>query len=206
MFGLAALRTHLNIGLRTALPFYAYADVAAGVVAAWAWRRRPRLTTAVAAPLLVATAVAAVSSWPDYIAFFNAAVGGPRQGLAHLADSNLDWGQDARGLAQWQAAHGGVPIYTELFVSVDPSVFGADVRPLWVSDGRGGRRLNRPPPRSLIAVSATFLAGLYADPAQRAYLARVATYPPVDDVGGSIYLFWPPPDGGVDGTGIPSPR
>ena len=143
-FAVAAAGTHLNVGLRTVLPLYAYADVGAGVAAAWAWRRRPRATAAVAATALSAMAVTAVAAWPDYIPFFNAVVGGPRAGLAHLADSNLDWGQDVRGLADWQWAHPGTPVYADLFLSVDPAFYGLRVNWLWVPDAAGRPTLNRP--------------------------------------------------------------
>ena len=189
VFAAAAVRTNLNVGLRSVLPLYPYAEVAAGVAAAWAWRRRPGLTAAVAGPLLAVMAVTAVAAWPDYLPFFNAAVGGPRPGLAHLADSNLDWGQDVRGLADWQRAHGGVPVYADLFMSVDPSVYGARVQWLWVPDGGGGERLNPPTGPAVLAISATHLVGLYTDPAQRAFLAAVADRPPIDVIHGSIYLF-----------------
>jgi len=38
---------------------------------------------------------------PDYLAFFNAASGGPSRGEKYLIDSNLDWGQDIGRLASW---------------------------------------------------------------------------------------------------------
>ena len=35
-----------------------------------------------------------MSIYPHYLAHFNEAVGGPRNGYRYLVDSNLDWGQD----------------------------------------------------------------------------------------------------------------
>jgi hypothetical protein len=46
-----------------------------------------------------------LSVFPHSLSFFNAAVGGPRYGGRHLLGSNLDWGQDMRELARWQAQH-----------------------------------------------------------------------------------------------------
>ncbi len=47
----------------------------------------------------------AVSIYPDYLAYFNESVGGPRNGHKHLDDSNLEWGQDLKRLAAYQKKH-----------------------------------------------------------------------------------------------------
>lgn len=38
---------------------------------------------------------------PDYLAFFNVAVGGPDKGERYMLDGNLDWGQDVYRLGTW---------------------------------------------------------------------------------------------------------
>lgn len=61
----------------------------------------------------------AETAWrhPDYLAFFNVAVGGPTRGDRYLLDSNLDWGQDVYRLAEWlkspEAPRG--PVTTRLY-------------------------------------------------------------------------------------------
>jgi len=65
-----------------------------------------------------------LSAWPDYIAFFNFPTGGELGGLAHLGDSNLDWGQDLKALARWRQNHSQLPLYAKLFESVDPAFYG----------------------------------------------------------------------------------
>jgi hypothetical protein len=188
-FGAAALRTHLNVGLRSVLPFYAFADVAAGCAAAWASRRRPRLTAFTTIALLGGQCASAVLAWPDYIPFFNAAVGGPREGLSHLADSNVDWGQDVKSLADWQRAHPDVPLYVDLFTSVDPAFYGVRCQWLWTPDRTGHMGLNLPDRPAVLAVSATHLLGMNIDPAQRPFLAALSRRPPREVLHGSIYLY-----------------
>jgi hypothetical protein len=192
-FGVAALRTHLNIGVRTVLPMYALADVAAGCAAAWAWGRRPRLTGTVGVASLGLMAITAAAAWPDYLPFFNAAVGGPEQGLAHLADSNVDWGQDVPALAQWQRAHPDLPLYLDLFTAVDPAKYGVRSQWLWTPDAAGRPRLNRPDRPAVIAISATHVVGVYCSAEQRRFLATLLARPPRETLHGTIYLFDYPP-------------
>jgi hypothetical protein len=44
--------------------------------------------------------------WPNYLAYFNQIVGGPRYGYRHLVDSSLDWGQELPALKQWIVKEG----------------------------------------------------------------------------------------------------
>ena len=91
----------INIGHRHLLPIYPFLFVAAGRAAAWAfavgrsWRSAPALAGAA----LVAWHLGA-TLWihPHYLAYFNELAGGPSRGYRLLADSNLDWGQDLKGL------------------------------------------------------------------------------------------------------------
>ena len=189
LFAATALTTHVNIGLRSVLPLYPFLAVALGTAVAWAWRHRPRLTAAAAGVLLAALAAETVAAWPDYIPFFNAAVGGPRGGFAHLADSNLDWGQDVTALADWHRAHPGTPIYADLFVTGDASLYGLDCRPLWTRDPAGLRLTTPRAAGAVLAVSATHLRGLYADPAQQPFYADLVRRPPMRVLHGTIYLY-----------------
>ena len=194
LFALAAVNAPLNAGLRSVLPLYAFAYVAAGVAAGRAWQRWPARTAAVGLALLGAQAVAAVTAWPDYIPFFNAAVGGSRAGAAHLADANLDWGQDIPALVAWQRDHPEVPLYADLFTAVDPAFYGLRYQKVWERTPENRPRLNLPDGAAVLAVSVTHLQGMYLDPAQRPLAARLAAQQPFDVLHGSIYLFrWPLP-------------
>ncbi len=51
------------------------------------------------------SAVEAVWFWPNYLAYFNLLIGGPRNGYKHLVDSSLDWTQDVKELKRWLDAH-----------------------------------------------------------------------------------------------------
>ena len=61
---------------------------------ALAWKRFGTKARRVAGLLAIGIIVEALIAYPNYIAHFNFALGGPRGGIELLGDSNLDWGQD----------------------------------------------------------------------------------------------------------------
>jgi hypothetical protein len=184
IYFLVAMRTNLNLGIRHVLPVYPPIFIATGWAAAIVWKRVARLRPGIVL-LLLAVAFEAVSSWPDYLAFFNLASGGPRGGIALLGDSNLDWGQDLPALARWHADHPDRPIHLRYFGGVDSDDY-IDAMKLDPA---------RPPtdPRAVLAVSATYLQGLYVADEQRPFFDALRHRTPIDVLGGSIYLFDNPP-------------
>lgn len=107
-FWMAALMaTHINIGIRHALPLYLPMVViaAAGVVELWRRTARARPVLVLAAAWLVANSAMA---HPDYLAWFNELAGEHPEQIA--VDSNLDWGQDVLRLAR-EARHIDAPLH-----------------------------------------------------------------------------------------------
>jgi hypothetical protein len=179
IFSAAAMTTHLNVGLRNILPLHPFIFLSTGVAAAIAWRRRPRLSIVIGSLLALGLIAADWSAWPDFIPFFNVASSADE--LNHLGDSNLDWGQDVRLLADWQKQHPGVPLYTYLFTTVDPKYYGIRATSLPAP-------ANSPP--GVVAISATHVQGMYlSNPAERQTIRRLTSQPPVGVVGRTIYLF-----------------
>ena len=75
--------------------------------------------------------LAACRYHPHHLAYFNELVGGPDSGGRYLIDSNLDWGQDLVGLAQWlRENHPGESVGLAYFGNVDPSILSWDAEPL----------------------------------------------------------------------------
>jgi hypothetical protein len=122
--------TDINLGLRYVLLVFPFWFVAISRVACWIAARR----FAVAAMVLVGIGwnhVRCVWVHPDHLAYFNEAVGGPRNGYRHLIDSNLDWGQDLLALESWLARNRpGEPVHLAYFGNVDPSILAASGRPI----------------------------------------------------------------------------
>jgi len=61
--------------------------------------------------------------FPHYLAYFNEFVGGPTNGYKYLDDSNLDWGQNLKMLAEYQKSHAGTKVIYHWPFS-DPDYYG----------------------------------------------------------------------------------
>jgi hypothetical protein len=100
VFLAAAMRSHVNIGLRHILMIYPLLDIlaAAGAVRLLeAKPRPPRLAPAgpvLAIALLASMVLSAALIPPHQLSYFNLLAGGPADGHKILIDSNYDWGQN----------------------------------------------------------------------------------------------------------------
>jgi hypothetical protein len=61
---------------------------------------------------------------PHHLAYFNEFVGGPDQGYRYLSDSNLDWGQDLKGVKAYIDEKEIATIYLSYFGTASPSYYG----------------------------------------------------------------------------------
>jgi hypothetical protein len=133
-----ALTSHLNIGHRHLLPTYpAMFVLAGGVIMQGRGERRSLVGLVVVLGIFVFIAESLLI-WPDYLAYFNAAAGGPKQGYRRLVDSSLDWGQDLPGLRRWLenqglAVQGDTQVYLSYFGTASPTYYGirASRLPSW---------------------------------------------------------------------------
>ena len=57
---------------------------------------------------------------PHYLAYFNEFAGGPKNGYRYLIDSNLDWGQDVKGLIKFMDQRGIDKIKFGHWIGIDP--------------------------------------------------------------------------------------
>ncbi|MCJ7610592.1 glycosyltransferase family 39 protein [Candidatus Bathyarchaeota archaeon] len=75
-------------------------------------------------PLLIAwLAVSSLLVFPSYLAYYNELVGGPRNGYLYLVDSNADWGQDLKRLAQFVEENSISRIVVSYFGGGDPAYY-----------------------------------------------------------------------------------
>lgn len=120
----ASLGSSRNFGFRYLLPL---APLAIVWISGLAGAGRPALVLALVG--LVGQAVATASVHPYELCYFNALAGGARGGRLILADSNLDWGQGLRALAQLERQR---PAYRDLtlyyFGDTDPARYGVEAR------------------------------------------------------------------------------
>ncbi len=180
-----AIWSRANIGLRYILPIYPFLFVLAGGAVAELWRHA-RLRKGVAF-LAVWSLWTCLSIYPDYLAFFNGLVGGPDNGYKVLLDSNLDWGQDLKGLKRWMDANGIKKIWLAYFGGAHPEYYGIDsatVEGSWIEyDPPATRSI---PTSRYMALSAHLLYGLSKE---NSLIWLFRTRKPVAIIGHAIFVF-----------------
>src|SRR5262249_14377455 len=114
VYGLSALSSNINIGNRHILPLYPFLIVTASKMARVfdsVQLRRPNWLAVACALLIAWNVVELARVYPYDLAYFNQIAGGPAGGYKWLVDSNLDWGQDLKGLAKYRREHPEEPFY-----------------------------------------------------------------------------------------------
>jgi 4-amino-4-deoxy-L-arabinose transferase-like glycosyltransferase len=174
-----------SIGLRYVLPVYPFIFV----LASGAVMSLKRLRYVLIVPVIWYV-VGTVAIRPDYLAYFNELIGGPDNGYRYLVDSNLDWGQDLKGLKTFMDSHGIQRIYLSYFGTDSPDRYGIQY------DWLPSFYLKNPAPQQTIgvarqrylAISVTNLQGVYMDPpTMYRWLDR---YTPIARIGHSIFVYY----------------
>src|SRR5262249_2101912 len=109
VYALLTFTRGINIGHRHLLPLYPFLFVLAARAGAWAaqrWHDGVRWPAAAVGVLAAWYVAGTLRVHPHYLAYFNEAAGGPRNGYRLLVDASLDWGQDLIHLREWAESHG----------------------------------------------------------------------------------------------------
>jgi len=120
---LATMQAKVNIGLRHILPIYPFLFVLASRLATVQPRRGWPTHVLIVLPLVL-TIVSSLKVAPHQLAYFNEIIGGPDQGYRYLVDSNLDWGQDLKGVKEYMDRERLPIIYFSYFGSAPASYYG----------------------------------------------------------------------------------
>ena len=118
---LFSLNTRVQIGVRLLYPLVAYLHIALAVACASRTRSWRKLGLGAGCLAMLASAVIAVSYWPDGLRHTNRLWGDPAQGYELLTDSNYDWGQGLPDLADWWVANGRPRLFV-WYYGTDPAV------------------------------------------------------------------------------------
>ncbi len=132
-FFLIIMQSDLNIGYRHLIPLLPFLYLLiAGVSALWpSMERTPaRITKAAVLISILSVMLIALLMHPNYLSYFNAAAGGPKNGHRVLVDSNIDWGQDLLRLKDWIDANEVDDLKLAWFGSADPQYYGIIYQPL----------------------------------------------------------------------------
>lgn len=189
----AALATShgLDIGHRHLLPIYPFLFIIASRCASWPWAAPgAALRRAVPATGAGAQILAALLIHPHHLSYFNVLIGGPSQGYRYLVDSNLDWGQDLKGLKPWLDAHPGPKPKLSYFGTADPDYYGI------AFDRLPGAVLPAPEHFELfvrrgdrLVVSVTNLQCLYLEATAQPLMALLRSRQPIGSIGYSIFVY-----------------
>ena len=140
---------------------------------------------------------------PHYLAYFNELIGGPKNGYRYFVDSNLDWGQDLKGLKAYMDEKGVDRIKLGFFGSADAEYYGINYDYLpsvglepkepgerWWYELSADRPAVLEPQSGLLAVSATMLmcphwmGRLFGDSYE-----WLRDHEPIDQIGYSILIY-----------------
>lgn len=201
LYWVVTLGSSINIGHRHLLPIYPFLFVFASKVArAFAPPRQRRLAI-VCGLLLGWYLIGTAFIYPHFLAYFNEAVGGPSQGYRWLADSNLDWGQDLKALAEYRRQHPDEPFYLSYFGSAYPEYYGIKSQFLPGLNSQMAEkvsnkelvRFDQIPSGAIVAISATNLSGVYVRnyrlPGTEQFLLRLRGMQPLAHIGYSIFIY-----------------
>jgi hypothetical protein len=123
-----------------------------------------------------------VSTFPNYIPFFNELAGGPSGGPDILDDSNIDWGQGLKQAAAYVRENGIQNVFVCSFSPFDnPQYYGLppNVLPTQMME----KVLYKSPAAGTYIISAHFIARMKTlDPAWRLYR-------PVARIGESLWVY-----------------
>jgi len=120
---IATTQAKVNIGLRHILPVYPFLFVLASRMATLRLRREWAVFLLIGIPTIF-TAISSLRITPHQLAYFNEFVGGPAQGYRYLSDSNIDWGQDLKGLKRYMEQENLPIIYLSYFGTAPPAAYG----------------------------------------------------------------------------------
>ncbi len=174
----------LNIGYRHILPVLPFVWLLVGETAVYWWQKRWQQVVLVG--LLGWYVFASLRQSPDYLAYFNEFVGGSEQGVYHLSDSNLDWGQDLPLMVAYLAENPDAQF--SYFGPGDPAWAGIEQRPL--TDGLAADPNTFAPANPAAgkyAISASHIQGIQLDDWDLFDWFR--RQEPVGNLGHSILLY-----------------
>ncbi|MDX9954893.1 MAG: hypothetical protein RBT75_12390, partial [Anaerolineae bacterium] len=167
LYAALSITSDLNIGYRHLLPVLPFVTIgiASSTVKSAGWK--PSIARITLYAMLLWLALGTLRIAPHQLTFFNELAGGPRNGWRYLADSNTDWGQAYKALAEFQAKEDIETLQVAGFVFYDPAAYGVQYTPLTPLGGNTPAVFPQrfAPPPGDYAISVTALDGVpLADP------------------------------------------
>jgi len=166
------MKGNLNIGLRHILPTLPFIYILTSAeIKKWFYSRKPisansQIAKAISSfifetknlgkyfilfSLIIWYFLETIFVAPCFISYFNEFAGGPENGYKYVVDSNLDWGQDLKRLANFVEKEKIKNIKVDYFGWADPSYYLGSKYQWWTS--------SKGKPQGYFALSLTFLQG-----------------------------------------------
>ena len=202
--------SHVNIGYRYLLPMLPLLFVLSGNIYTVLTAKGEKVAATVKRVglgiALLGLMVSSLVAQPDYLAYFNALIGGPKNGWQWLVDSNLDWGQELIALAEYEKDHFSEPYQVSWLGSAPLEAYGIEYgrpMPIW-PQGREDLLTDpfypaAPAPGTYV-LSATQLHGVYLQNTAR--FAWFQAQQPTDRIGYSLFVYEVPATGPTVGLGL----
>lgn len=187
-----------NMGHRHLLAILPFLIALTGVLIPWAAERGVWVKGGLAV-LAIWYLASSLSISPHYLAYFNEFARGPGNAGRYLADSNLDWGQDLKGLKRYMEQQGIERVWLSYFGMANPDYYGIryDLLPGSTFPSRqrvrpdllGLERLPRLP--GTVAISVTQLQGVYLPflGVKPGYFEAYRDVRPITKIGHSIFVY-----------------
>ena len=182
----AAMTSNLNIGIRHILPVFPFVLLFCGISLSKLAKKNKLYVWIL--PLFALLEFGWVC--PNYLTFFNAAVGGPSNGHRYLLDSNLDWGQDLKELSYWMSENQVHHINLSYFGTADPAYYSIDCNHLPGAPFYLRSKVQGPTLPGYVAVSATNLHGVYFKGESREFYKPLLEQKPVAVIGNTIFVYY----------------
>jgi len=196
LFIAMAMWTSIQVGIRHLVPIFPFLFIAGGALLDRLWRAR-RMRIAARSAVVVALAwmcVETVRAYPNYIPYMNQlASGGPH--WQYLSDSNVEWGDDIGGLAEYLKARGETRVRAALLGGrVILPLYGVEFDDLLAPPG------TVLPETNYVALGASYLngstvpgwgqgSGRETIEQQHQFFAAYRARRPEAVIGNSIYLY-----------------
>lgn len=161
---------NMNIGLRHILPIYPFLFVFTSRLINF--KKLKILVILLALWYLVG----ALFIYPHYLAYFNEFIGGPNNGDKYLLDSNIDWGQDLKGLKNYMDKN-----------NIQHIILGYWGKDDIAQRGISYKQVSCYPEPGLIAVSVNNLHGIKEERSE--CLKWLKGYNPITKIGYTIFIY-----------------
>ena len=176
------MRSRLQLGIRYILPIFPFLYMFIGWQISKLLESKVKIIAYIILILIIGFQMNSVLKvHPYYLAYYNEYIGRPQNGWKYLVDSNTDWGQDLKRLAQFVKDKKIDHIRVDYFGGGNAAYYLGDKAEIWGYDkGRA---------KGWFAISASAIQWNSQNEYDMSYKWLTDNYEPVEQIGYSILVF-----------------